>query len=87
VDADAPYHYALISNVMGGEGNAVTVVGFSEDWAGMAPDQPSAMEVLNDAYGEDDARELVEMFMSSFYASESYMLRIRRDLSIIPEGM
>jgi hypothetical protein len=87
VEADAEFYYALTTNTMGGEGNAVTVVGFSEDWAGMAQGDQSAVELLNAAYGEDGAQELFDKFTGSFYASESYMLRMRRDLSVTGAGM
>lgn len=81
VEHDAPFYYAKISPAFGGSGPRVSVVGYSEDWAGMAPASQSAYQLLVEAYGEDEADEIVAQFQSSFHATESALLLWRRDLS------
>lgn len=81
VEHDAPFYYSKISNAFGGSGQEVVVVGFSEDWAGMAPPSQNAYQLLVEAYGEDDADEIVAQFQSSFHGTESALLLLRRDLS------
>lgn len=88
VEHDAPFYYSKISNAFGGSGQEAVVVGFSEDWAGMAPPSQNGYQLLVEAYGEDEADEIVAQFQSSFHGTESALLLLRRDLSSPPaDGM
>ena len=87
-EADAPFYHAFIDPIAGSTGPSKTGVFFEKNWAGFAADDPTLAEIMTEKYGEEGFAGIVEQITSSFVSTESQILRIRRDLSIVlDEGM
>ncbi|GMR12663.1 MAG: hypothetical protein BMS9Abin29_0854 [Gemmatimonadota bacterium] len=87
-EADAPTYYAFVNPVAGAAGPSVTGVFFEKNWAGFAGDDPTMEEMMIEKYGEDGFAEIVEQISSSMVSSESQVIRVRWDLSIVlDDGM
>lgn len=81
VQTDWPARYGFFSPVVGADGPRVSLVLFFENWADFESPETSFEEMMAEVYG-DEAGAIVEKFASSFRWEESYVLRIRPDLSV-----
>jgi hypothetical protein len=84
--ADAPVYYAVNYPVAGGTGPAMTMVGFAENFAGMAEPDPTVEEIMMEVYGEEEATEIFQAFTSGLQSYKNMVLTLRTDLSMM-EGM
>ncbi len=66
----------------------MTSVFFEKNWAGFAEEGTSLDEIMTEKYGEDGFAEIVEQLNSSIVSTETQIVRLRRDLSIVlDDGM
>ena len=87
-EADAPLYYVFVNPVAGTTGPSITGVFFEKNWAGFAPSDPTIADIMTAKYGEDGFEAIQEQLSSAMVSSESQILRIRRDLSIVlDDGM
>lgn len=85
-EADFPAYYVFINPVAGTTGPSITGVFFEKNWAGFAADDPTMEQMMTEKYGEDGFAEIVEQLNSAVVSSESQIVRLRRDLSIVLDG-
>ncbi len=80
--ADHPVHYAFHSVAAGGSGMEVHLVTLHQNWADMEEPEPSLMQVVQNAYGEEEAAELFNRFSDTVSSIDNMVLRYRPDLSV-----
>lgn len=78
---DWPARYAFVSTVNGADGPQRSVVLFYENWAAFEGPEKTFDEMMGEVYGEE-AEAIFRKFSESYRWSESYVLRIRPDLSV-----
>lgn len=76
-----PVHYSFVSPVNGTGGPRRSLVLFYEDWAAFEGPETTFDEMMGEVYG-DGAAAIFEKFSGSFRWEESFVLRIRPDLSV-----
>jgi hypothetical protein len=81
-DAGAPMYYSISNSVVGGEGPAISMTTYSEDWAGMAEPDPNMEQLMFEALGEEGAMELFTMFSNSYHRFETSVVVLRPDLML-----
>ena len=69
----------------GVKGNSYSIVLLGESWADFAEPDPTMVEVVVEAYGQEEAMAIFASFAETYHKSESVMLRLRKDLSNLPE--
>jgi hypothetical protein len=84
--ADAPIYYSLNYPAAGGSGPKVSMVGFSENFAGFADPDPTVEEIMIEVYGEEEATEVFQAFSESVRSYQNMVMVLRTDLSIM-DGM
>ena len=82
-EADAPLYYVFVNPIAGTTGPSITGVFFEKNWAGFGPSDPTMGDIMTAKYGEDGFAAIQEQLNSAIVSSESQILRIRRDLSIV----
>ena len=80
-DADAPIYWSASTPRVGAEGPRISIMGMSEDWAGLAEADPTMEQVLMEAYGEDGAMEIFNQFAGAYRYYTSFIVVARPDLS------
>lgn len=81
VQTDWPVHYVFGSPVVGADGPQTSLVLFYENWAAFEGPEKEFGEMMAEVYGEE-AGEIFQKFSGSIAWSESFVLRIRPDLSV-----
>ena len=76
-------HYAWTETVNGGSGPTMTRVDFHENWASMQEPEKDFSQMLNEALGEEQAREVLTQITSAVRWIESSVGKRRPDLSLI----
>jgi len=76
-----PVYYAFIDTVSGGEGNTVMLVSPRKNFADMAPKEPSFMEVMNKAMGEEETKTFMADWAKTYKPGENMLLRHMAELS------
>lgn len=76
-----PRHYGFIYPVSGGKGGQYTLVSPSKSFADMAPKEPSFMEIMNKAMGEEEAKAFMAEWTQTYKSGQNQMLRYRPELS------
>ncbi len=72
---DWPSYYNFINNVSGGKGNTVILVSPRKSFADMAPKEPSFMDLMNKAIGEEETKALMADWGTTFKAGQNFLLR------------
>ncbi len=85
VQTNYPFHYAFANLVSGGPGPAVTVVFPYENWAAFQGPEQTPFQLMVEVYGQEEATAIFEQFFSTFTGTENWVIRVRWDLSVIPE--
>ena len=80
-EADWPNYYAFVWTVSGGKGNQITLVSPRKSFADMAPKEPSFIDAMNKAMGEEEARVFLAEFGRSYKVGRNFMLKYRPKLS------
>ena len=78
---DWPNFYAFTSTVSGGEGNSITLVSPRKSFADMAPKEPSFMDVMNKALGEEETAAFMAGWGTTFKSGQNQLLAHRPKLS------
>ena len=81
-----PGYYAFIDTVSGGEGNSVTLVSPRKNFADMAPKEPSFMDIMNKAMGEDETTAFLADWGSTYKAGRNYLLHHMAEQSDYGDG-
>ncbi len=78
-----PGYWVWVSPILGGgPGPYISLVGFNENWAGMAPPDPSFAAIMTQELGEDGFREWSTNLGQTYRGVESYTLQRRRDMDV-----
>lgn len=85
-EAEWPSYYAFVHNVSGGHGNQVTLVSPHKSFADMAPKEPSFIDAMNKAMGEEETRAFLAEFSQTYKTGDRILLRYRADLSDYGQG-
>ncbi len=85
MQTNRPVHYAFTNLVNGGSGPAVTLVLPYENWAAFQGPEQTPFQLMVEVYGQEEATAAFEQFTSTFTRTESWVIRVRWDLSVIPE--
>lgn len=81
VQTDWPARYAFASVASGAAGPQTSLVLFYEDWAAFEEPETTFDQMLAEVYGEE-AGAIFEKFAASYRWEESFIMRIRPDLSV-----
>ena len=81
-----PNHYAFINTVSGGKGNSVTLVSPRKNFADMAPKEPSFMDVMSKAMGEEEAQAFMAEWGPTYVSGQNQLLQYRPKLSDYGDG-
>jgi hypothetical protein len=76
-------HYAFAWNVNGGSGPLVHLALPFKNWADMQGPDESLRDFMKRVMGEEEANQLYMDFNGTYTSTESMILRVRRDLSVI----
>lgn len=80
--ADVPVYYSFHSVVAGGTGPEIHLVTLHRNWADFEQPDPTVMQALQQAYGEEGAAELGQRFSDTIESGKHMVLRLRPDLSV-----
>ncbi len=78
-------YYAFAWTVNGGPGPRVTLVLPYKNWAEMQGPDESLRAFMVRILGSEEAQQLSDEFNSTYNSLESSVLRVRRDLSVLPD--
>lgn len=81
-----PGHYAFLNTVSGGHGNMITLVTPRKNFADMAAREPSFMDIMKKAMGEDEAKAFVADWGSTYKSGENYLLHHLAEQSDYGDG-
>jgi len=76
-----PSYYAFINTVSGGHGNTITLVSPKKNFADMAPKEPSFMEIMNKAMGEEETKALMDDWGKTFKSGDNFLLHYMAEQS------
>ncbi len=76
-----PNFYALVKYVSGGEGNSVMLVSPRKNFADMAPTEPSFIEVMNKAMGEEETKTFMADWAKTYKSGDNKLLRYMAEQS------
>lgn len=76
-----PNYYAFTYTVSGGQANARTLVSPRKSFADMAPKEPTFIDAMNKAMGEEEAQAFLAEWGQTYKQGSNYMLHYRADLS------
>jgi len=80
-DSEFPGYYAFVDAVSGGMGNTTTIVSPRKNFADMAPKEPSFMDIMNKAMGEEEAKAFMAGWGKTFKSGQNQLLKYRPKLS------
>lgn len=82
MDAEWEGYYVLETSEYGSKGPKVYLVTFHQNWADFQEPTTTVMELLQNAYGEEETQALFEQFSGSWSHYDNMVVRHRPDLSI-----
>jgi len=85
-EASWPNYYAFVWTVSGGKGNQITLVSPRKSYADMAPKEPSFIDAMNKALGEEEAETFLAEFGQTYKSGRNFMLKYRPKLSDYGDG-
>ncbi len=85
-ETDWPTNYIWVTLVNGGSHPMFALVLPRENWAGFAPQEEPFDEMLEEAYGEQEAEEILRVIDKTIKSEYSHLETYRPDLSYIPAG-
>lgn len=83
---DWPNYYAFTHMVSGGKGNQITLVSPRKSFADMAPKEPSFIQAMNKALGEEEAAAFLSEWGQTYKQGRNRMLKYRPKLSDYGDG-
>lgn len=81
-----PTYYSFIDTVSGGSGNTTTLVSPRKSFADMAPKEPSFMEIMGKAMGEDEAKAFLADWSKTYKSGGNMLLRHMAEQSDYGDG-
>ena len=78
-------YYAFAWTVNGTVGPSVTLVLPYKNWAEMEGPDEDLRTFLERVMGSDESQKVFEQFNSTYYSRKTSVIRVRRDLSVIPD--
>jgi hypothetical protein len=81
---DWPAHYSWSTLVNGGVGPVYTLAVYHDSWASMAEPDTPLPALMEKAYGRMEADNIMQAISDSVLHIDSWMARLRPDLSYIP---
>lgn len=69
-----PGYYKFINTVSGGDGNSVMIVSPRKNFADMAPKEPSFMDIMNKAMGEDETKAFMADWSATYETGQNMLL-------------
>jgi len=81
-----PGYYAFIDTVSGGVGNTVMLVSPRKNFADMAPKEPSFMDIMNKAMGEEEMKTFMSEWSATYKPGENMLLRHMAEQSDYGDG-
>jgi hypothetical protein len=81
-----PGYYVFIDTVSGGHGNTVTLVSPRKNFADMAPKEPSFMDIMNKAMGEEETKAFLADWGSTYKSGDNYLLHHMAEQSDYGDG-
>ncbi len=85
VEHKYPTYYGFDWTAIGPGGQTVSLVLPFENWAAMQGPEEELGAFLVRAMGQEEAMKTFEQFDSTYHASESMVVLLRRDLSVLPQ--
>ena len=85
-EANWPNYYAFVWSVSGGKGNQVTLVLPRKSFADMAPKEPSFIDAMNKALGEEEAEAFLANWGGTYKPGKNRLLKYRPKLSDYGDG-
>ena len=79
-----PAHYSWSTLVNGGMGPVYTLAVYHDSWASMAEPDTPLPALMEKAYGRMEADNIMQAISDSVLHVDSWMARLRPDLSYIP---
>jgi hypothetical protein len=79
-----PVHYEWHELVNGGEGPLFVLVIPRSNWAAFKPMEKSFYQMLEEAYGRQEAEKLLDTFSGTLKSQSSEIIRSRPDLGYTP---
>jgi hypothetical protein len=76
-----PVYYMFSYPVSGGKGNSITLVSPRKNFADMAPKEPSFIDIMNKAMGEEEARAFLAEWSQTYKPGQNQLLKFRKALS------
>lgn len=80
-EAGWPNYYAFVNTVSGANGNAVTLVSPRKSFADMAPKEPSFIDAMNNALGEEETTAFLSEWSVTYKSGDTFLLMYRPELS------
>jgi len=81
-----PGYYTFINTVSGGHGNSVMLVSPRKNFADMAPKEPSFMEVMGKAMGEEETKAFMAEWGTTYKSGQNMLLRHMAEQSDYGDG-
>jgi len=85
-EGDFPSYYSFINTVSGDKGNSVTIVSPRKNFADMAPKEPSFIEVMGKAMGEEETQAFLADWSPTYKSGQNMLLKHRPKLSDYGDG-
>ena len=83
---DFPGYYNFINTVSGGDGNSVVLVSPRKSYADMAPKEPSFMEIMGKAMGEEETKAFMAEWGTTYKTGQNMLLRHMAEQSDYGDG-
>jgi hypothetical protein len=77
-------HYAWLTTVNGSDGPTMTLAVPHASWSDFEPARPALWQIVEDVYGEAEARSIRDAIERTIRSTSSSVLKLREDLSSVP---
>ena len=81
-----PGYYTFIDTVSGGDGNSVMLVSPRKNFADMAPKEPTFMEIMGKAMGEEETKAFMADWGTTYKSGQNMLLRHMAEQSDYGDG-
>jgi len=81
-----PGYYSFIDTVSGGNGNSLVIVSPRKNFADMAPKEPSFMDIMGKAMGEDETKAFMAEWGATYESGQNMLLRLMPEQSDYGDG-
>lgn len=85
LDKDPSRYYGWLTTVTGADGPTMTLAVPHANWAAFEPNQPPLWKIVEEVYGETEARSIRDAIERTINSTSSSVLKLREDLSYEPK--